>query len=235
MLKSFVEKLLDLKKPETIEIGGKTYCQDGYRPVRDPYPDPLSINNLTGILDYINASPEKWDREFFIHVEDFNQVALYQSMTGAFNQRVTIISAASRPCTFQFGHKMAVEEFIIAIHGMFLPNPDREYLLKFVSNVRVDANAVFSDNGASQTVTAKQGVSSLVTTETVKNPLLLQPYRTFNEVEQPASQFIIRLGKNNDSAVCSLHECDGEAWKQEAIQRIKTFLTTELPEVPVIA
>ncbi|MBI9090748.1 MAG: hypothetical protein JEZ12_16140 [Desulfobacterium sp.] len=230
-----IEKIITLKKPETLTVDDKTYIQDGYNPLLDRFPGSLDINNLTGIVDYINASPEKWDGELFIHVADFDHVFLYQGMIGDFNQRVTILSADSRPCKFMFGRKIRVEDFIIALHGMFLPNEDRDYLLTLVSSVKIDASATLTDDGASQTVTAKQGVSSLVTPTVIKNPLLLQPFRTFNEVEQPASQFIFRFGKDGDSPVCSLHECDGEAWKQEAIQRIKAFFIEELPDVPVIA
>lgn len=236
MLKSFVEKLLDLKKPETIEIGGKIYRQNGYEPVYDFYPDDLRINNLTGIVDFITKKPEVWNRNFFIHVADFNEVVLYQEKDGEFNQRVSVISAFSRNCEFVFGRKIGVEEFIISLHGQFIPSPDREYLLRLVSGIRMDASATLEDNGVSQTVTAKQGVSSLVTETAIKNPIELQPYRTFNEVEQPTSKFIFRLSKNGDTgAACSLHECDGAAWKQEAIQRIKAYFFAALPDMPVIA
>jgi hypothetical protein len=223
-----------MKRPETIEIDSKTYKCAGYHPALDEYPSCLGINNLTGIVDYLNDAPENW-KDTFIHVEDFDKAVLYQAMEGDFNQRIAIVAASSRPCQFPFGRKMDVEEFIISLHGMFIPNLDRDYLLKLVSGIKIDASANITDDGISQTVAAKQGVSSLITEIAIKNPIELQPFRTFNEVEQPASQFIFRLGKNNDTAVCSLHECDGEAWKQGAIQNIKGFFNKQLPDMPVIA
>lgn len=236
MLKEFVDKIIGLKRPEIIESQGRTYRIEGYTPEKDPYPSHMEINNLTGIVDFVKSSPEGWGG-YFIQVRDFDKVFLFQPAAGSFNQRVSIIEAESRKCKFSFGYPLDVEKFIIALNGMFLPTEDRDYLLKFVSNIKIDANAQVKDDGVSQTVTARQGVSSLVKEIPIKPLVNLQPFRTFNEVDQPVSQFVFRMkmDKESGSATCALHECDGEAWKQESIQNIKKFLTEALPEIPVIA
>ena len=57
------------------------------------------------------------------------------------------------------------------------------------------------------------------------NPVTLRPYRTFNEVEQPASQFIFRINK---MANLALFEADGGKWQLEAIGNIARYLAKEL-------
>ncbi|MBT4876340.1 MAG: hypothetical protein HOJ48_01160 [Desulfobacula sp.] len=235
MIKEAIEKIISLKQPEAITIDGKTYRKDEYSPLLDTYPDALEINNLTGIVDFINNNPESW-KDLFIHVRDFNRVVLYQSMAGPFNQRNAIAIARSRPCEFAFGRQMSVEEFIISLRGQFVPSDDLSYLLTFVSGVKIDKNAKVEDDGVSQTITARQGTSSLMTSTPIKPLVGLKPFRTLNEIDQPATDFVFRLKIGADDVpYCSLHSCDGEGWKQVAIQSIKSFFEQKQIELPIIA
>lgn len=67
----------------------------------------------------------------------------------------------------------------------------------------------------------------------VPSPCSLQPFRTFLEVEQPASQFIFRM-RGDRSIECALFEADGGAWKREAMRNVKEYLTDKLAGVPDI-
>lgn len=73
-------------------------------------------------------------------------------------------------------------------------------------------------------MTVRDGVASLAHAKT-PNPVTLRPYRTFNEVEQPASQFVFRVNK---SANLALFEADGGKWKLDAVKNISDYLKTEL-------
>jgi len=53
----------------------------------------------------------------------------------------------------------------------------------------------------------------------------LKPYRTFNEVEQPESEFLLRL---SDGAQVALYEADGGAWKLTARRNIADYLRKQL-------
>ncbi|VTS32597.1 phage protein [Streptococcus pseudoporcinus] len=77
-----------------------------------------------------------------------------------------------------------------------------------------------------KTATIKQGVASLVKAK-APNPVTLRPYRTFAEVEQPASQFIFRI---NQRAEMALFEADGGKWRLDAINNIANFLKEELAD-----
>ena len=77
----------------------------------------------------------------------------------------------------------------------------------------------------------KTGVASK--TETiVPSPVHLKPYRTFDEIDQPESDFIFRIQSDKfDGITCALFSADGGAWKTEAKQRIKEYLSNELSDL----
>ena len=234
MIKEAIEKILCLADPVFALVNGKTYIRPPFVPAMTAFPEAIQINNLTGLVDYVrDVKIEVWNL-FFAHVRDYNKVLLYSGMSGDFNQRPVVIESISRPCLFKFGHFMDIESFIIQLNAGFLQSAERDELVRFVSGVKFDNQSRIEDNGVSQTLKAKQGVSSLIKDIPVKNIVRLAPYRTFNEIGQPESEFLFRFSHNDGQPLCGLFEADGEAWKQSAIQSIKAHLKANL-EIPVIA
>jgi len=84
---------------------------------------------------------------------------------------------------------------------------------------------VYNDNGIATTVTTQKGVA-LQTNAQIKPLVSLKPYRTFQEVEQPESIFLIRI---NDRGI-SFTEADGGMWKLKARETIKAFLEDKLSQ-----
>jgi len=67
---------------------------------------------------------------------------------------------------------------------------------------------------------------------TLPNPAVLRPYRTFNEITQPAGSFVFRARTGPEFA---LFEADNGAWESEAMKSIKEFMEFEVPGLHVIA
>ena len=97
-------------------------------------------------------------------------------------------------------------------------------------NVTHQAEVKVNDDGFTQNITAKAGIARIAQVD-LPNPVTLQPYRTFIEVEQPESQFVLRVKADpNDTTEpirCALFPADGNRWKAEASQNIKEYLETE--------
>ena len=74
---------------------------------------------------------------------------------------------------------------------------------------------------------AKQGVS-LKSAESIRNIVSLKPFRTFREVPQPESQFLLRV---DDKGSIGLLEADGGVWRMEAKAEIAKLLSAELSEL----
>lgn len=67
----------------------------------------------------------------------------------------------------------------------------------------------------------------------VPNPVNLIPYRTFLEVEQPASDFVFRVSEGRGGApVFKLVTADGGVWKSQAVANVKAYLTEALKDIP---
>ncbi len=137
---------------------------------------------------------------------------------------------------FEFGRFHGHTAFVIALQSVFMDYGDRAAVLKAVGTIRDEAIKTSQDDGVTQRVVAAAGVA-LVTEMALPNPVLLRPYRTFLEVEQPPSQFVLRVqsGKSGALPEVALFVGDGNRWQQEARQSIREYLGLALPGFQIIA
>lgn len=233
MIKSAIDKILSLggTRPEVIK--GRMYANGptGILAIRPPMAESLTINTLTGIEDY---DPDA--KKQMIHVVDHKRVDILDiDFSDEWLTRSTYLTAVHESPVFRFGQHMNVEDFIIALQAMFVQDENTAAILKIVGNIKDETVIQYADDGVTQAVTAKAGISR-VEVVPVPNPVTLRPYRTFMEVEQPASTFVFRMqsGKGQ-SPSCALFEADGRMWRLEAIKNIKEWLAAKIPGVKIIA
>lgn len=129
-----------------------------------------------------------------------------------------------------------VEEFIIFLKSRFVPTDGQAKLLNYVSRLAKTDSLQFEDDGVTQTATVKKGMlGALKAQEAAPSIIELKPFRTFREVDQPASNFLFRMSSQGDDApACSLHEADGGTWRLKAVENIKNYLAEKLPGTTVI-
>lgn len=104
--------------------------------------------------------------------------------------------------------------------------PSADYLLDLLSRMSKDSGVTTRDNGVSQEVEARQGVSLKALVQ-VKPRVALRPFRTFLEVEQPVSEFLLRL---DDDGNVGLFEADGGMWQQTAKASIAAYFEDKLAQ-----
>lgn len=119
---------------------------------------------------------------------------------------------------------MDTETFNTMLLSMFIETQARADLFKVIKSMTKEQNLNTTDDGVSQVITVKQGVS-LASNVQFQNPVPLKPMRTFAEIEQPESNFTLRV---NEDAQAALFEADGGAWKNEAVKKIKDYLNRNL-------
>lgn len=233
-----VEAIQDSVKNEIIQVGGVDYSTRKIFDLRvpDPSATALEINTLQGIVDYLSLNESDAP---VIHVVSQDTVNVIGVSTGHFKQRDKFVSATCKPVvggTFAFGNYVDSETFNVALQSLFLATDELESVLRVVGNIKEEQVRATGDDGRTQTVTARAGIAKVEDVD-VPNPVTLQPYRTFREIEQPDSPFILRLrsGVNGQKPTCALFEADGGKWKLTAIERIKGWLKEKLPEATVIA
>jgi hypothetical protein len=84
-----------------------------------------------------------------------------------------------------------------------------------------------NDNGVTQTVEARQGVALNAMVE-IKPRVMLRPFRTFLEVEQPESEFLLRV--DPDEGI-GFFEADGGIWKLEAKKNIADYFLKNMGDL----
>lgn len=226
MLEKFLEKMLNIGKESVppVEINGRQYTAANLKPILEPIAEPLHTSGLRSIVDYIKHEIDGAEFQV-IHIADEGRVDVYSELNED-KRREHFISCIYPEKPFRFGQFMPYSEFIIALQSKFVPDDNVTTLLSYVGNIREESAAEFKDDGISQTVVCKTGIARLENV-VLPNRIKLRPYRTFSEVEQPASEFVFRIGKNSD---CALFEADGGAWKREAVKNIKKYLDFELSD-----
>lgn len=225
-----------------ITLEGRQYVTRKVDPVYDPTPSLFTVRTLTGLVDYLKANVDKLPVESLIcHVESPLEVTVFSALHGSFKQRSTYIKAEAQTRGMSFNKFLDGESFNIWLQSCFVDTPltvdgelkptDKGLILKYVGNVREDAVKTTGDDGVSQEITVKSGIAA-VKNVVLPNPVTLRPYRTFNEVEQPASSFVFRAQEGPKFA---LIEADNGAWESAAMKSIKYFMEFEVEGLNVIA
>ena len=185
----------------------------------------LQLHTLTGIVDYIKSNDERSDSRLIISISNPGSVSVFSPLD-EYGHRECLAEAAPMVDELPVGQYMDRENMNIALQAKFNITDDLETILQVIGNLTDSSVTSASDDGVSQAVTVKTGVASQGTVK-VPNPVLLEPRRTFIEVDQPKSQFIFRM---REGMQCALITADGNAWRNEAIQNIKVFFENELED-----
>lgn len=242
MIAEAINKILLLAPPNLVKgEDGLTRADKELHLVKTPMAGAVTVWTLTGFMQLIHEKIEKLDpQSVFIHVESHLEVALLARMSDAFGRRGRLIEAhcANDVGQFKFGQFQDSEPFIIGLQSCFVPGVgDIDYVLRMASNLAAEAVTTADDDGISQRVAMKAGVV-LKAQETVKARVKLSPYRTFREVDQPTSEFVLRLrtSHNEDQPpVCALFEADGGRWKLDAMNAVAAWLSRNITDIPVVA
>lgn len=241
---AIAELARDGQEIQQVEIGGIPFTNIALHDARKklPEPTPLVVHTLSGLVDYVMANRDALTlTEMLVHVVGPARVDLLTPVRGDFQQRLTFLSAqmpdrfAGVPVGFAFGRWLDLESLTIALSALFEDTGDRAAVLKLLGSIVNDASVKRTDDGFSQSVTAKSGIA-LVESVKVPNPVMLAPFRTFPEAGQPTSPFLLRLAKDGEGVRGALFEADGGAWRTDAVHSISSYLGDELPNgIAVVA
>lgn len=190
------------------------------------YPPNLALNTLDSLVDYLKTDLDKLgNKRLLVVVESPRDVSVFEELDENEN-RAKLVNVMSMTPDIRFGQYEEASDFNIMLQSRFVDAEDRSTVIEFASALKIENGTEIVDNGISQTATIKTGVASLGQAK-APNPVTLRPYRTFAEVEQPASQFIYRINKLGSMA---LFEADGGKWKLDAINNIADYLKSKLGE-----
>lgn len=227
MLKEAIEKIVDLATVQTYSIDGETYSEKPLHHIPRYYdkPESFGLSGLDGIVKMVRAEIDRLNAPLIIRISSPDKVDVFTTY-GPDMSRNAVYTASAQTAGFRDGYTDHMET-IIRLRSRFCPNEGQSYLLQLLSSINMDQSAQSTDNGVTQTITAKKGIA-LSQTVTVKPIIKLRPYRTFHEVEQPESEFLLRI--DQDGRV-GLFEADGGAWKLNAKENVMNYFEAALEDL----
>lgn len=222
------------REPLILEIKGQTYvCLNGrlerYTEMDAlPAPSMFAAYTLDGLIDWIKEDVNGFFKQpevrCIVRVSSPTEVEVLTPCMGTENKMQRLAKCSYLAPEIKFDKFIDSEDFAIMIQTNFIEDDYQKVVLQIARNLVEDHSEQTADDGISQRVTIKQGVQA-VDSAVFKNPAYLRPLRTFTEVEQPCSPFIIRFKEGKQGAI---FEADGGKWKTVAVQTIGEYLKTRL-------
>jgi len=242
----FVKELSErlVSKPEVLRVGERILVfqppasGDPWKLIKKAGPETLSVRTLQGLVDYFKSEVDRLSAEYVVHVVDPTRVNVVgRPASDLLGEREHPASAVLEGLkAFQCDAYHSAESFVISLQSLFVPTAERDELLELVSAIRSSDVTETNDSGYAQEVKVQKGVT-MVGNKKAPSVVSLRPYRTFREVDQPASPFALRLKDTGDGRpALLLAEADGGAWRLEAVASIAKWLRERLPGVkpPVV-
>lgn len=227
MLKEFAEYLQKMKENKTYEFHGQVYSDHELVRIQPHVdrPDELVINGLDSCVKLVKRELGKaWELPIYIRVVSPREVEVFTSLDPLMERDWLYRVKCDAP-EFREGFR-EYENAVIELRSCFEPTEDLDYLLELLASINRDDGVKTEDNGVSQVVTVTQGVH-IKDFQRVKPRVTLAPYRTFTEVRQPASEFILRL---DDEQRVGLIGADGGRWRLAAKEAICGLFEEALAE-----
>lgn len=222
---------LDVETRFLLYKGQLTDIRTQFKPVPIP---TLVVASLAGLVDYIDGNRDRRDlATLALIVRSHAQVDLV-TPCGALDenfQRAVLAQAKLEDVKpFDFGVWHTQEQFIIGLLTRFEHTRELLELQEIVKNIVADESIQATDSGISQTVVVKQGAGIKAAID-VPSIWRLTPFRTFREVDQPESPFLLRMAREEKQPPkLTLLEADGGLWKVQARHAIKAYLVDTLDD-----
>lgn len=232
MLKEAIEKIVELSKPFVVKgEKGEIFTNVDLCECKSDLDLQYihEVRSIDALLNLIkNEAIIKYpDRKIFVEIQSFNSILCYLDVVDEDrNERVELYEAQEIDVAGVPSGWIDYQSAMIKLKAQFQDTSDKDYLINLLSKIDIEQGVHTEDNGMSQSVTVRKGIAAKGI-ENVKSICNLKPYRTFMEVEQPSSDFLIRI---NDHQEISFIEADGGMWKLAAKQTIKAYIENALKD-----
>jgi hypothetical protein len=228
MIKQALEYLVSLKDNKTYIIEGHTYSDRQLHRIDAPKrrPDLIAVNGLDSICKLIRRERNQIGRTMFVQIKSHDHVRVFSTYDHEYDRCSCYECRADVPYITTDKY-MGQDQAIIQLSTLYIPNEGVNYLKTLLGSISNESKVTSSDNGITQKIEAKSGIA-LTSLVEIKQRVTLRPFRTFLEVDQPESEFIVRV---NDGGNVALFEADGGVWRLEAKKNIADYFNTNLSDL----
>lgn len=232
MLKEFIAHIQETTRPQIVEKDGETFvvyageAPHQLQPMIN-HPDTLPLASLDALVKLVRSEASGVESPLYITIPDHLTVRCFgrPAAKERFHRQVYYETKATDVPGWDAKVMLPFEEMQIALRTRFQETQDTPYVQKLLSEISTGAKITFNDNGVATTIVTKKGID-LQSNETIRPIVTLRPYRTFQEVDQPDSVFLIRINERGISFI----EADGGMWKLRARETVKAFLEERLAQ-----
>ena len=228
MLKEAIEKIERMSAPTFHEVDGSVFCNQEMVHIMDKKPMPrcIDLTGLDSICKMVRNEAEHVGLQIFIQVKDYKSVTVFTELD-ADEDRLYLYKCSADTPEVTMGYFMDYEKAIIELRSLYIPNTGTQYLLQLLGSISNESKVTTSDNGVTQKVEAKSGIALSSMVE-IEPRVTLQPFRTFVEVAQPESDFLLRI---NDRGQIGMFPADGGVWKLEATRNVAAYFEEKLHDM----
>ena len=219
-----IQRIVELGAPNIVSENGYTYSDKALSIIGEPNLETIKFRTLKGLVDTLHAEYKRFRAPTIINVSEYNQVIVRGAISPIDRSRDTPYRAEAETPNIEFSRYCDYESMMITLKSKFVETPELLELIKLLGSITEENSATVSDDGFTQSAVVRKGIA--MKENKVINPIIrLKPRRTFIEVEQPESEFLLRL---REGAQVALFEADGGAWKLEARKNIADYLRDNL-------
>jgi hypothetical protein len=235
---AFLETLIENLQAKVVVGAGKPYSTAALHnlplPIEPPFPS-ISLATLDSIVDYIQANRDKIEINEAQILCGAQNVALISAPNGENRKRDDLVNVRFQPRDLMLNTYLDIELFRLQLFTQYSDSEGKKKILEFIAKI-ADSNIVTAeDDGVTQSVTAKVGIASFGEVK-IPSPIILQPIRTFHEVNQPEGWFIFRMKKPDKPGLplAGLFEIE-TGWQRIAAIEVMEYLKIKLPDMTILA
>lgn len=228
MLANFIEKILSLAENKEHKINGETYTDKPVIRVEsvEYHSKNITLHSLEALVNFLKVEAKEMPAQpIFVEVASEKEVQVFTTYDEKFH-RDYMYTVTAEPIRNTIGCYTDKDELITQLNSVYVYTEDIDYMLELLNSVSEESKVSSTDNGLGQKVEATRGIA-MKTNLQIKPRITLAPYRTFMEVVQPESEFILRM---QEGAQFLIKEADGGCWKLEAKSNIKNWLKNQLEQ-----
>lgn len=222
-----IKEIVELARPNIIAEHGYVYSDKSLNVINEPQVKTIRLSTLKSLVELLKKECDEFTSPIIIHVEGPCSVTVHTGVSEADRQREIPYCVSPDIPVISFDRKMEYENMMIGLKSKFVETPELKELVRLLGTITEENNMQIADDGFTQTVTVRKGIA--IKGNKAVNPIVkLKPYRTFLEIDQPESEFLVRLF---EGGYVALFEADGGAWKLNARNAIQDYLSKSLSEL----
>lgn len=235
MLEQALQWLKANSQVQRFDVDGRSvFSHKVFLPPESPQCEPLQLTTLQSVVDLCKHLVAQ-EKPPVIQVVGPVLVRVLGDLDAPSQTRQ--VFGVVGPALFSSGYSIysSQRDFLNSLKTGFVNTSELSDLITLVGNVKHVSDANYKDDGISQS--AKVATSLIQESdEPLRAEWALAPYRTFLEVEQPVSSFLLWARVTENRGVeFRLFESDGGKWKLDAIASIREFLQAKLPDATILA